>query len=301
MKQLYIFLLWVFTLFLFCEKVEAQATINIDPSFNIGTGVTGLNSSVHSIVLQPDGKILAGGDFTTFNGTTQNRIVRLNSDGSLDTSFNIGTGANHYVRAIVLQPDGKILVGGSFSSFNGTAQNRIVRLNSDGTLDTSFNIGTGFNENVISVTLQPDGKILVGGHFTTFNGTTQNRLVRLNSDGTLDTSFNTGTGFSYGVTSITLQPDGKILVGGNFTAFNGTTQNRVIRLNSDGTLDTSFNIGIGFNGYTVHSITLQPDGKILVGGNFTAFNGTTQNRITRLNSDGTLDTSFSIGTGFSDR
>src|SRR5690606_5337296 len=219
-----------------------------------------------------------------------NRLVRLNSNGTLDTSFYVEPEFNDYVQSVILQPDGKILVGGNFTTFNGTAQNRIARLNSDGTLDTSFNIGTGFNEWVRRITLQPDGKILVGGGFTAFNGTAQNSLVRLNSDGTLDTSFNLGGGFDNVVTPITLQPDGKILVGGSFTTFNGTAQNRIARLNSDGTLDTSFNIGTGFNSF-VPSIALQPDGKILVGGNFTVFNGTTQNRITRLNSDGTLDTS----------
>ncbi|MFA7445205.1 MAG: gliding motility-associated C-terminal domain-containing protein [Flavobacteriaceae bacterium] len=302
MKQLHLSLLYFFALFLVCGKAEAQPTIIIDPSFNTGTGFTAFNSSVESIALQPDGKILAGGRFTTFNGTTRNRLVRLNSDGTLDTSFNIGTGFNDYVFSVILQPDGKILVGGYFTAFNGTAQNRIARLNPNGTLDTSFNIGTGFNEWVNVITLQPDGKILIGGVFTTFNGTAQNRLVRLNSNGTLDTSFDLGTGFSYAVASIALQPDGKILVGGFFATFNGTTQNTITRLHSDGTLDTSFNIGIwgGVNGYSVRSIALQPDGKILVGGNFTTFNGTTQNRITRLNSDGTLDTSFNTGTGFSD-
>jgi uncharacterized delta-60 repeat protein/gliding motility-associated-like protein len=297
MKQLRLSLLCFLALFLLSGKLEAQSTIIIDPSFNTGTGFTGLNSSVQSITLQPDGKILAGGQFSAFNGTTRNRLVRLNSNGTFDTSFYVEPEFDDYVLSVILQPDGKILVGGNFTTFNGTAQNRIARLNSDGTLDTSFNIGTGFNELVRVIALQPDGKILVGGNFTAFNGTTQNGLVRLNSDGTLDTSFSLGTGFNYGVGSITLQPDGKILVGGSFLAFNGTTQNRITRLNSDGTLDTSFNIGTGVNGYYVRSIALQPDGKILVGGLFKDFNGTAQNSITRLNSDGTLDTSFNTGTG----
>jgi len=276
-------------------RLDSDGTL--DTSFTIGTG---FNSSVavSSIALQPDGKILVGGGFTSYNGTTQNRIARLNPDGTLDTSFTIGTGFGGSVSAIVLQPDGKILVGGDLTSYNGTTQNRIARLNSDGTLDTSFTIGTGFNNGVFAIVLQPDGKILVGGNFTSYNGTAQNRIARLNSDGTLDTSFNTGTGFGGSVSAIVLQPDGKILVGGNFTSYNGTTQNRITRLNSDGTLDTSFNIGTGFNSGVV-SIALQPDGKILMGGWFTSYNGTTQNYIARLDSDGTLNTSFNIGTGFS--
>lgn len=179
MKKTVYSLLCFFALFLLSGKLEAQSTIIIDPSFNIGTGVTGFNTSVHSIALQPDGKILAGGDFTTFNDTTQNRLVRLNSDGALDASFDLGTGFDSQVRSITLQPDGKILVGGFFTAFNGTTQNRIARLNSDGTLDTSFNIGTGFNGPVHSIALQPDGKILVGGLFTKYNGTTQSRIARL--------------------------------------------------------------------------------------------------------------------------
>src|SRR5690606_21835283 len=123
MKQLYIFLLWFFTLFLFCEKVEAQPTINIDTSFNIGIGFN--NEDVRSVALQPDGKVLVGGSFTSYNGQAQNRIARLNTDGSLDTSFEIGTGFNNsYVVAITLQPDGKVLVGGSFTSYNEQTQNR---------------------------------------------------------------------------------------------------------------------------------------------------------------------------------
>ena len=100
-------------------------------------------------------------------------------------SFNIGTGFNNTVRVINIQPDGKILVGGGFSTYNGTTRNRIIRLNSNGSIDTSFNIGTGFNGNVFTIDIQPDGKILVGGDFTTYNGTTSNRIIRLNPNGSI--------------------------------------------------------------------------------------------------------------------
>src|SRR5690554_1290297 len=302
MRKIYIYLLCFFALVLVCGKVEAQPTINIDTSFNIGTG---FNNEVRSVALQPDGKVLVGGYYTEYNGQAQNRIARLNTDGSLDTSFEIGTGFNNsYVVAITLQPDGKILTGGTFTSYNGQTQNRIARLNTDGSLDTSFNTGTGFGVSywIHEITLQPDGKILVGGGFTQYNGQTQNRIVRLNTDGSLDTSFATGTGFNDLVETITIQSDGKILVGGYFTSYNGQSRNSIVRLNTDGSLDTSFNIGTGFNisewSHSVGAIVLQPDGKVLIGGSFVEYNGQTQKSIVRLNMDGSVDTSFNSEVGF---
>jgi uncharacterized delta-60 repeat protein len=269
----------------------------IDNTFNIGTGFNALNDYVRSIVPQPDGRILVGGDFSTYGSTTRNGIIRLNTGGTIDNTFNIGTGFTNSVQSIALQPDGKILVGGTFTSYSGVTRNGIIRLNSDGTEDNTFNIGTGFNIGVYSIVLQPDGKILVGGYFSSYSGVTRNGIIRLNSDGTEDNTFNIGSGFGIGVYSIALQPDGKILVGGDFTSYDGTTSNYIIRLNSDGTIDNTFNIGGGFNNY-VRTIVQQPDGKILVGGFFSSYNSTSRNRIIRLNSDGTIDNTFNIGTGF---
>ena len=265
-----------------------------DTSFNIGSG---FNSGVYSMAIQSDGKILVGGVFTTFSGGSQNYLIRLNSNGSKDTSFNIGSGFDSQVNSISIQSDGKIVVGGEFTAFNDLPQNYLIRLNSDGSKDTSFNIGTGFNFFVDTLEIQSDGKILVGGLFNLFTGATQNRLIRLNTDGSKDTSFNIGSGFNSNVYSMAIQSDGKILVGGEFTTFTGSTQNRLIRLNSNGSKDTSFNIGSGFNGY-VRSIKIQSDGKILTGGDFTSFSDVTQNFFTRLNSNGSRDTSFNIGSGF---
>src|SRR5690606_21892439 len=111
--------------------------------------------------------------FNSFNGTARSRIARLNTDGSLDTTFNIGSGFNYRVYSIVTQTDGKIIVGGEFTSFNGTPRNYIARLNTDGSLDTTFNVGTGFNLSVNSISPQTDGKIIVGGWFSSFNGTSR--------------------------------------------------------------------------------------------------------------------------------
>jgi uncharacterized delta-60 repeat protein len=283
----------------FITRINSDGTR--DTSFNIGTG---FNVEVRSILEQPDGKILVGGTFSSYSGSTQNRLVRLNTNGTIDTSFNIGTGFNDSVFVVYPQSDGKILVGGQFTTYSGSTQNRITRLNSDGTRDTSFNIGTGISRATFTPTVntlyqQLDGKILAGGFFDSYSGSTQNYITRINSNGTLDTSFNTGTGLNNTILSIVQQPDDKILIGGGFATYSGSAQNNITRTNLNGTRDTSFNIGTGLSSFP-RKIYLQPDGKILVGGTFSSYSGSTQNRITRLNSDGTRDTSFNIGTGFND-
>ena len=267
----------------------------IDTSFVTGTG---FNNYVQSIAIQSNGAILVGGQFTDYNGTPANYIIRLNSDGSIDTSFVYGTGFDYYVLSIAIQSNGAILVGGQFTDYNGTPANYIIRLNSDGSIDTSFVYGTGFDSLVFSIAIQSNGKILVGGFFTSYDGTGANNIIRLNTDGSIDTSFVYGTGFDNIINSIAIQSDGKIVVGGGFNNYNGTPANRIIRLNSDGLIDTSFVYGTGFN-FQVRSIAIQFDGKIVVGGQFTNYNGIGANRIIRLNTDGSVDTSFVYGTGFS--
>ncbi|MDD5648888.1 MAG: hypothetical protein PHF86_00480 [Candidatus Nanoarchaeia archaeon] len=257
----------------------------------------GFNGDIDCIAVQSDDKILLGGLFTSYDNSLYNYIIRLESNGNKDTTFNIGSGFNNQVYSIAVQSDNKILVGGNFTLYNEISYNYIIRLNSDGNVDSSFNIGAGFNNTVYSIAVQSDNKILVGGGFYTYDGSNNNYIIRLNSDGTVDSSFNVGAGFDNEVYSITLQSDNKILVGGNFTSYDTSSFNRIIRLNSDGTIDSSFNIGSGFNGQ-IYSITVQSDNKILVGGNFTLYDGSTANYIVRLNSDGTVDSSFNIGSGF---
>jgi uncharacterized delta-60 repeat protein len=272
---------------------------SIDSTFIYGIG---FNTAVNFIEIQSDGKLLIGGDFTDYNGTAANRIIRLNADGTIDGTFVYGTGFFPTVNIIKVQSDGKIILGGSFITYNGTPANRIIRLDDDGTIDGTFVYGTGFNSVVYSFVIQSDGKIIIGGQFTTYTGTSANNIIKLNNDGTIDGTFVYGSGFSnptfnYRIEAITVQSDGKILAGGTFTDYNGTAANRIIRLNADGTVDGTFVYGTGFDD-TVQAITLQADGKILVGGIFTDYNGTAANRIIRLNADGTVDGTFVYGTGF---
>ena len=260
----------------------------IDPSFITSSG---FNSTPLCLDLNSLGQIVVGGQFTTYQGIPSSRIAMLNTNGSLDLTFSTGTGFDNTVNKVKFQTDGKVIVVGNFITYNTTTTNFICRLNTDGTLDTSFNIGSGFNSGPRDLEIQPDGKILVVGFFTSYNGTPVNQICRLNTDGTLDSTFVVGSGFNGNTLSVKVQPDGNILVGGSFTSYNGTSITRICRLNTNGTLDGTFNVGSGPNN-DVRTINIQSTGKILIGGSFVTYNGTNVNRICRLNTNGTLDTSF---------
>jgi uncharacterized delta-60 repeat protein len=262
-----------------------------DDTFQVGTGT---NESVNAIAIQPDGKIIIGGFFTTYNKVPRSYIARLNVDGSLDTSFNADL--NNVVYEIVVQPDGNVLVGGEFTSVNGTIVNNIVRLNSDGSLDAAFNLLNGEVGNPVrAIAIQSDGKIMVGGE--TLGGGSRRSFLRLNSNGSTDSSFNIGAGFNGKVNEIRIQQDGKYLAGGSFNGFNGATApNNVARINMDGTLDTGFVSGLAaFD--TVNKIAVQTDGKFFLVGNFTSFGSVITRGIVRVNTTGTLDPSFNTGGG----
>lgn len=254
------------------------------------------SQNVDRTLIQPDGKIIIVGDFTTVNGITRNHIARLNTDGTLDTSFDPGVGPNSTVQTVSLQPDGKMIIGGNFNIVSGSVKPYIARLNSDGTLDATFSVpGSGVNGIVITTAIQPDGKILLGGFFTAISGTNRNYLARLDANGTLDATFNPGTGGNSYVANCSLQPDGKIVFAGSFTSINGTPRAYLVRLNADGTVDTGFNPGNVLNS-TALTTCIQTDGKILVGGAFTSNGITGRDRIARFNTDGTLDATFDQNT-----
>ncbi len=256
---------------------------------------------VNSVVRQLDGKLIIGGTFTNLNQFVRNRIARLNKDGSMDASFDPGTGvdsANAAVNAVALQSDGSVLVGGTFTTVNGVAHNGVARFNANGGLDSGYNPSPS-TANVIGIAVQPDDKVLIGGSFTKVNGTNRANIARLNTDGTLDTSFNPGTGANSAVRTFLVLSNGSMFIGGSFTLYNGTNRSCIARLNSDGSLDLGFNVGIGFNTGSpllVDALALQPDGKLLVGGNFEGYNGASAECLARLNTDGSLDTNFDTRT-----
>lgn len=245
----------------------------------------GANGAVYGLALQADGRVVVVGNFTEITGVALNRIARLNADGSLNTSFDPGAGANDLVRAVVLQSDGKIVIGGDFTSFAGQARNRIARLNADGSLDANFIPGSGMNNSVLALAVDDTGRILAGGQFTQVAGTTQRYLARLTSTGGLDPFFNMAVGFNNTVNAIALQPDGRIVVGGMFTTVNQVGRVRVARLGSDGSVDLTFDPGTGPN-TTVLAVAAPQNGNVLIGGQFTTVAGQSRRYLARLGADG---------------
>jgi len=271
---------------------------NIDASFSVSTGFN--NSQVNTLALQSNGKILAGGSFSTYNAITCGKVARIKADGSADVPFllNIGNGFNYDVNVLAVQPDGKIIVGGNFTMFNTTICNHIVRLDSTGLLDPTFNIGNGFNNDVNSILIQPDGKIIVGGYFNSYGSTPSlGHICRLNTDGTIDNNFylNSGTGFNSAVTSLAMQSDGKIIAGGIFDSYNSASINKVARIDSTGILDISFSTGSVFSNqsYLVHAVLVQSNGNIVVSGGSLLVPG----GIAILNSNGALSSTLSYNYG----
>jgi uncharacterized delta-60 repeat protein len=257
----------------------------------------GTDGEVFGLAVQPDNKTILVGDFFSYDTVGRNSIARANADGSLDTTFDPGSGVNSFISAVALTASLEVVIAGDFTSYGGQLRNGIALLNSNGSLDPTFYPGTGFNGTVFSLALQPDGRILAGGDFTTYNGTPRRYLARLNLDGTLDTTFDPGTNLNASVNAIGLQSNGQVIIGGDFTQAGGVPgQNYVARLNVDGSFDATFNPGSGGNA-PVLSLGIQPDDRILVGGSFTQMNGRNQNHIARLTANGFIDSQFFAGTG----
>ena len=277
------------------------------------TGFSGeaSNPAVRYLSQQTTGGIICSGEFTTYNGTSKNYLCRLNTNGSLDTTFNSGgTGPGNPIEGIVssyVTSDDKVYIG-SMQTYNGINKRGILKLDSDGSVDGSWTSPTGSTSAILHFRPQSSGKMIIGAG--TYSGVTTNWLGRLNLDGTVDTTFNSGgAGFQIPTpgSSITdfiaVQSDDKILVAnrGKFFGgtYNGTLIDYICRINSNGTLDGTFaTSGTGFN-RDIRTILILSSGKILVGGFFGSYNGTSVGGICRLNSNGTLDTTFnSGGTGF---
>ncbi|WP_306580675.1 delta-60 repeat domain-containing protein [Dokdonella sp.] len=289
----------VATLLAMLPALPAQAA-DVDPGF-LNPDASG---DIDALALQPDGKLLVGGGFDEIGGQIRNRAARLNANGSADTGF-ADPNATYWVTALAALPDGKVLVAGAFEDIGaGYTRKHVARLNANGSVDTSF--GDPDASTVVeALAVQPDGKVFVGGSFITIGGQDRNYVARLNLNGSLDTAF-AEAGVDYDVHALALQPDGKLFVGGEFSHVAGQPRSGVARLGANGGLDTSFaNPALSdIDGWdaVVHALALQPDGKLLVAGQFVKVGTQQRTSIARLNANGSLDASFldSAADGFID-
>jgi len=259
------------------------ARLNSDGSLDTTFGDLSLNGGVNSLAVQSDDKIVIAGQFNTVSAVSRKILARLNSDGTLDTTF-ANPNLNSAAQALAVQPDGRVVVGGSFTTAgaSNTTRQRVARFNTDGTLDTGF-ADANLGATVAAVALQDDGKVLIGGDFTTVGAANlpYARLARLNADGTVDTDF-ADSGIGGAVYTVTVQGDGKILVGGNFTTAGASsaTYGRLARFTAAGVLDTNFpNPALNAE---VRAITPINAGTILVGGNFQITTPATYTRLVRF-------------------
>ena len=200
-------------------------------------------------------------------------VAHAQDEVALSSVFGSGEGINGEVLAAVVQPDGRILIGGRFSAVNGIARSNIARLNDDGTLDRAFAEGPaqGVNGQVNALAIQPDGGIIVGGAFTQAGEFETLNLARYESDGSIDKSFGgegvVERGANGNVYALAAQPDGKIVVGGNFSSIFGQARRSIARLNSDGTVDASV-IGQDILSGTVKAVAAGPETFVVVVGDF---------------------------------
>jgi uncharacterized delta-60 repeat protein len=208
--------------------------------------------------------------------------------------------ANGSISKAIPQSDGKVIVVGSFSYIGSVERAGIARLNVDGTLDPTFDVGTGANGAINLVALQSDGKVLVVGPFTSVNGTTRNGVARLNSDGKLDSTFNPGAGISSpgngAIYDLQIDSGGKAVLAGGFDSFNNVTRHMIVRLNLDGSVDPTFDAGKNLVRQTISPVadgikrfSFYPDGQLVVIGYFQAGN---RYDLARVAVDGTIDQTF---------
>jgi uncharacterized delta-60 repeat protein len=282
----------VITLCIWGTNARSQTPGTTDATYTVGTGTDG---GVFDIKLQSDGKLLVVGGFTTFYGGSPGRIGRLNTNGTVDGTFSTSIGANFSIISLDIQSDGKVIVGGQFTAIGGVSRGKIARLGTNGAVDATFN-PAGADGDIYKVVVLPDDKILIGGDFTTYNGTSRNRIAKLNANGTLDATFNPGTGVNGRVRWITPLSSGKVIICGEFTSYNGAAVQYIARLNADGSLDNTFAIGTGPD-TTVQSAHIQADGRILIAGVFNQVNGTPRAKVARLNANGSIDPTFAPVSG----
>ncbi|MBC7487675.1 MAG: T9SS type A sorting domain-containing protein [Cytophagaceae bacterium] len=325
--RLAVFIAVLFPLSVWAQDGSLDLTFNALDQTLYGNGKATDGQAVYCSAVTSDNKLLIGGGFTTFNGTSVKRLAKINLDGSLDPLFNSGTGSNGNVRKIILLSSGKFFILGGFTSYNGNTVPGIAKVNADGSFDATFSLGSTPPDYAIqNADLLSDGKLIVSGQFTTINGVAKKYLARLSEDGVLDPSFEANLTVQKLLKGI--QSDGKIIIysypnltrvnadgspdatfttiglsGGYYPAETIILPNdklivylpgpapKVAGYNADGIIDPSFQQGtLGSGGVTVMKV--KADNKIFIAGNFTNYLSSGRGGMVLINTDGTVDLSF---------
>jgi uncharacterized delta-60 repeat protein len=318
----------------FAVPASAEQFDSFDPTFGSGGLVlSDMASGASALALQPDGKVVLAGSVSDASGFQQLVVTRFNADGSPDSTFGSGgrvaiqfgdgsfplSGAN----ALALAPDGKIVVAGGASDSSGIQELVVARFHSDGTPDKSFNgdgaflaqLGSSGNPSYLNaVAVQPDGKVVVGGQASDSGGNSRILVGRLTTTGGWDSSFSgdgrivqqigKAAGLAEWVSSLAIQPDGRIVAVGQAADSNNQVELLATRLTTAGSFDSSFSgngilldqLGLGSSPLSrANSVALQPDGKLVVGGDATPANGNGGVMVSRITSGGGFDSSFGTG------
>jgi uncharacterized delta-60 repeat protein len=278
-------------------RLDAELT-GVDDSFDPGTGA---NHLVRGASIQTDGNVVLRGFFTSFRSDPSRKyMVRLQRDGTLDNSFNPGTGPDDCVWSMWQKTDTSWMVLGAFRSINGPTRHGIANLDADGGLNPAYSGVTLYNFSlgkVYATALQSDGKVLIGGSFSSCGGKYHGGVARLNPDGSTDDTFQ---GRASGATRrISVQPDGKILLAGSLYSMTGyTARTGVVRMNPDGSMDNTFNPLVlrpdGSYG-NLNAVRVLDNGQIVIAGEFSSVNGVSRSIAARLESSGALDNTFTVG------
>lgn len=280
---------------------QLDTNFQLDLSFGMKPGFS--SEDIHHTLVQPDGKILVGKKlnyesdmYQAYNDMLVKGLLRLNTDGTLDTTFQLADSLFVSASAMARQSDGKIIVAGKTKWVGGDqliGQGNIARFNPDGSIDSSFQINNFSMYSINEVLFQPDGKIIVLGYFTPVSGGPLNHIARFNTDGTFDNTFNAGTGPNGEILCGAITTSGKIIIGGSFNTYNGTPFVQFGALNSDGSIDPTFD----FNGHIFTdpwSIKTQSDGKILIAAESMADQNNLSRVFLRLNPNGNIDPNFVV-------
>lgn len=268
-----------------------------DPAF-----VGGTDRPIYRMLQQPDGRILVAGSFTNLQGMVRYRIGRLLPGGEMDPEFDAGSSLETQEPAIALglQPDGKVLV-----ATTAVPHGRLFRLHANGDLDDSFVQTNLFrNWHIFAVHVRTNGSILVGGGFSAAGGHDSPALALLEPDGRPDTNFNSKLQNLSTVFTIQEQPNGRLLVGGIFKRLGSTNNIAIARMRANLEWDDSFSTDAvehpgGFP--LVREIVEQPDGKLVVTGNFVTVGGYWRRNVARLDTQGHVDGCFDPGLGLNDQ